>query len=1353
MLASIGHQFYIFEPLTASGKPRRWDERMRPIPENVTVITEPDMLGMLEREQFDLIICQNAKDIIALSDCQNIPKVLVFHNKLTTELALGGNSITRESYVKQMEPYLHGVTKVFISESKKADWGMEGTVIPPGINADEYGGYYGERANILRVGNMLMERDLMTGFSEQEAICEGFSSRIVGENPLLGTSVSGSWEELKSHYRQNRFFLNTTKDPYEDGYNLAMLEAMATGMPIISLANPASPLTDGEDGFISSDTESLRARARELLEDRGLAVKMGKAARECVIKKFPIKKFISRWNEVIESAVNNGIRAMNELVSAPARVWMDYAYYPATTAHYLRRAFNKRHAVVTSGGTITPDAIKMWKLENMKAEILPQDIPRNEAEDAQSVFRKLPQGFNPEFFLWVETGLEPPPTGIETLNIPKAAYFIDSHINLENHLRLAALFDVVFLAQREYIDSFKKHGIRHVYWLPLACDPEIHSKREVPKKFDISFAGSITDGPAHERRKYLLDSLSSEFDVNIRRVFLTEMAEHFSGGKVVFNNAIKNDLNMRVFEALCSGSMLLTDDAEGLSDFFTDGKELIIYSDQNIVERADYYIRHDDERERIAKAGREKVLAAHTYGHRVERIVKTMRSVSKSLEASSEKPDYYYRGERPEVMRIVPDSAMRILEIGCGAGVTSRMLKENNGARELVGVEYDAVAAKEASKYMDRVFCGDVEKLNLPYPAGYFDCIIYADVLEHLRDPEKLLKKHKRLLSKNGVMVMSIPNTRHFSLVNQLMEGRWTYEECGLLDSTHIRFFTLSEIKEMLSRCGLLPLEIKGKRVDKIYREGSNGTLKIGRWQIDNLSEEEMFEFFVFQYLLTVGNDPAAKETAKPFAPEWFREVAAKEKRFSPDSADPLAIATRFVAKGEDDNKAAELLDGLSDEGDMERLLWRGHLNMAIGRFGQAESVYRKLGNEKFTGCSLAAKGLLIEALNCWWKARSDDQAAEWLESFGSGEYGREETLLSAAEKGNGLRISSYDNSSKQAVSTFKNLDYISSFHRLEHEDDVVQTISDLRASLRDGGVLALLCTNSLADENELYPVPMHRFTPESLGKIIALIGGLNPISVVPVYDGKSFLSVFQKGEMKSNGQKFDYDGSLRHHLSKRAVEMARTYRENDLLEAVHQCADTALSLDPANSEALAMSGDCLMKKGETDSAAEKYQKAIEMDNLTSALIGMGAINIMRSDFELAAQLFERAVAGDPDNDRAVCGLGLSLYNLGKKEEGFERYVHALEINPENEVALTSLVKAGYALNKLEHVDSALRRFLALHPANVEILFSLAGVRFHNGKKEAAKEDLEKVLLFKPNHVNARELYEKIEKMADNITV
>ena len=1044
----------------------------------------------------------------------------------------------------------------------------------------------------------------------------------------------------------------------------------------------------------------------------------------------------------MDDSVKNGRKISRARVSdGPAKVWMDYAYYPATTAHYIRRAFEKNHSVVTSGGSITPDILKMWNLENMKAGILPQDIPRNGLPDARSIYKNMPKGFSPEFFLWVETGLESPPAGLEQLPLPKAAYLIDTHINLEMHLQLARQFDVIFLAQREYVEQFRKSGIKNVHWLPLGCDPQIHGALKVSKLYDVGFAGSITKSHAHDRRRELLEKLKSTVNLEVRRVFLEEMAHLFSSSRIVFNNAIKNDLNMRVFEALCSGSLLLTDDAEGVSDLFTDKKDLVIYNDANIAELARYYLENDDEREEIARAGREKVLAHHTYAHRADKMVETMRGLAGSITVRSEKPDSYYRGERPEVMEMVPQGAMRILEVGCGAGVTSRMLKEENSGREMVGVESDAAAAKEASKYLDRVFHGNVEKMRLPYPDGYFDCIIYADVLEHLREPGKLLEKHKRLLSNDGIMVMSIPNTKHFSVVNQLMEGRWEYVESGLLDSTHIRFFTLTEIKEMLKGCGLSPLEIRAKRADKVYKEGSRGTLKIGRWQIDNLSEEEMLDFFVLRYLVTVRKEPEHAAVKEPFDPERFKAMIAANDAVLKTFGEPFASVGASIARNEN-KKAAELLAGLKDEKDSARLCWIGRFNMALGLFREAEAVYRSLDDEKFTGCALAARGLLFEGLSCWWKAR-DEEAAGWLDLYGNGRCGREESFLAAAEDGNGVRFSTYDKFTDPLPDS--KLDYISSYHRLENEADVVQTLIDWRGAIKDGGVLALLCAHSSSDETQIYPLPKHRFTPQSLEKIVGLIGTLQTIAVKDVYEGKSFVLILQKGEKRSNGGRFDYEGRLQKLLSRHALEKSSVYREKEQPEAAAQCVEAALFLHPENPTALTMLGDCLMKKDDASTAARFYQKAISLSGSAASLIGMGTLKLIEADFESALDCFEKAVSKETENDRAICGLGISTFNLGRREEGFELYQKAFEINPENTVALSSIVKAGYALKKPGPAENALMKFLELHPANVDILFSLAGIRFFAGKMEEAGEILEKVFLFAPDYEDAKRLYEKIE--------
>jgi 2-polyprenyl-3-methyl-5-hydroxy-6-metoxy-1,4-benzoquinol methylase len=167
----------------------------------------------------------------------------------------------------------------------------------------------------------------------------------------------------------------------------------------------------------------------------------------------------------------------------------------------------------------------------------------------------------------------------------------------------------------------------------------------------------------------------------------------------------------------------------------------------------------------------------------------------------SAKDKEYYRGIRDDITGLVDKSAKRVLDIGCASGVTGRSLKES-GIDEVVGVEYDRDACREASSVLDKVFCADIQKLTLPYEDGYFDCIIYADVLEHLMDPWDVLKKNRKFLSDSGVVIASIPNIQHYRVIKKLKAGRWDYEDKGVLDSAHIRFFTLSSAKKMFAEAG-----------------------------------------------------------------------------------------------------------------------------------------------------------------------------------------------------------------------------------------------------------------------------------------------------------------------------------------------------------------------------------------------------------------------------------------------------------------------------------------------------------------------------------------------------------------------
>jgi hypothetical protein len=302
-----------------------------------------------------------------------------------------------------------------------------------------------------------------------------------------------------------------------------------------------------------------------------------------------------------------------------ARILLAYVYYPVTTAVYFERALRQRHQVVTIGPKMDESLITTWHLENMKLPILDQNIPSVREPDMRALWQRLPEELRPDLYLWVESVGGHFPVNLDALKIPKACYLIDSHLNLQWHVEWAKHFDHVFIAQREYLEAFRASGNRSVHWLPLGCDPEIHRQATRVKQHDVGFVGSLNT----ERRVALLNRVETCFRVVYERSFWVDMADFFARCRIVFNNAIKNDLNMRVFEVLSTGSFLLTDAAEnsGQEVLFHDREELGMYNDEAIREVVGYYLEHEEERERIAARGRTVAHAAHTYAHRLEDLL------------------------------------------------------------------------------------------------------------------------------------------------------------------------------------------------------------------------------------------------------------------------------------------------------------------------------------------------------------------------------------------------------------------------------------------------------------------------------------------------------------------------------------------------------------------------------------------------------------------------------------------------------------------------------------------------------------------------------------------------------------
>ncbi len=303
-------------------------------------------------------------------------------------------------------------------------------------------------------------------------------------------------------------------------------------------------------------------------------------------------------------------------------IWLAYVSYPVTTAVYFERALRKKYRVTTIGPQLPPRLIEAWDLKNLKLPILPLNIQTDFTPNLEEIKNSIPSKFIPDLFLWVESVAGYFPQNMQALGCPTACYLIDSHIHLNKHLQWAKNFDFVFIAQLEYLQEFREKSNPNTFWLPLAADPTTHSKRSDEKIYDVGFVGSM-NSDVHIRRINLLNAINKHFPVHYERCFDVEMAELFSKSKIVFNNAIKNDLNMRVFETLSIGSFLLTDRTlnSGQDEMFVDGEDLAVYEDEEVVEKVKFYLEREDLREKIAKRGNQLSRAAHTYFHRTEELL------------------------------------------------------------------------------------------------------------------------------------------------------------------------------------------------------------------------------------------------------------------------------------------------------------------------------------------------------------------------------------------------------------------------------------------------------------------------------------------------------------------------------------------------------------------------------------------------------------------------------------------------------------------------------------------------------------------------------------------------------------
>ena len=177
----------------------------------------------------------------------------------------------------------------------------------------------------------------------------------------------------------------------------------------------------------------------------------------------------------------------------------------------------------------------------------------------------------------------------------------------------------------------------------------------------------------------------------------------------------------------------------------------------------------------------------------------------------SQKNQEYFESSRQDILALVPNSTKTILDVGCGQGNFLKATKEKLENLQTWGVELEKNSFEQAKTKVDKIFLGTIEENLQNLPDNYFDCITFNDVLEHLVDPYSVLEKIKPKLSKDGFLITSIPNIFNFKILQMLIQKRdWKYENEGIMDKTHLRFFTEKSQKRMFEEAGFEVLKIQG---------------------------------------------------------------------------------------------------------------------------------------------------------------------------------------------------------------------------------------------------------------------------------------------------------------------------------------------------------------------------------------------------------------------------------------------------------------------------------------------------------------------------------------------------------------
>jgi hypothetical protein len=377
---------------------------------------------------------------------------------------------------------------------------------------------------------------------------------------------------------------------------------------------------------------------------------------------------------------------------------------------------------------------------------------------------------------------------------PSIFWAIDTHVKPDRCQSKARDFDLVFCAQRPGAAEMRKAGIA-ARWCPLAFDPGIHRKHPLPKVLDVCFVGNagrfrwgnfFYEGKeVFRERTRLLALLKKRFNLFTGKFFFEDMAVVFSLSKIVFNRSIKDDVNMRVFETLGCGSLLMTNQiGPGQDLLFKDGEHIVEYrSKKELIEKVDYYLHHEEEREKIAARGRVEALRKHTYAHRMDYMLSFLTPLpSKQFDFSRVLPSKDEWVFEQAALAQFCQEGTKGIDVGCGP----RKVVRKAWGIDILGKESQA----------DILASGD----RLPFGGETLDFVVASHNLEHYEDIQGTLNEWKRVLKKGGIIGVVVPDDR-------IIDTR-------ALNPQHKHAFTPQLLKDQIQKSGGLEIDVLQEIVD-----------------------------------------------------------------------------------------------------------------------------------------------------------------------------------------------------------------------------------------------------------------------------------------------------------------------------------------------------------------------------------------------------------------------------------------------------------------------------------------------------------------------------------------------------------